>query len=41
MSRIVAAFVAAVCTLTLSTMAASPADAANRTVSKTGNGLCC
>ena len=41
MSRIVAAFVAAVCTLTLSTIAAGPADAANVRVSKTGNGLCC
>ena len=40
MSRFVAALVAAVCTLTLSTMA-SPADAAKPVSMKTGNGLCC
>ncbi len=41
MSRFVAAFVAAVCTLTLSTLA-SPADAAKPVVSmKTGNSGCC
>ncbi len=40
MSRFVAAFVAAVCTLTLSTMA-SPADAAKPMTLKTGNSGCC
>ncbi len=40
MSRFVAALVAAVCTLTLSTMA-SPADAAKPVSTKTGNGQCC
>ena len=39
MSRFVAAFVAAVCTLTLSTMA-SPADAAKPTAERVG-GWCC
>lgn len=40
MSRIVAALVAAVCTLTLSTIA-SPADAARPTSTRGTSGLCC
>jgi hypothetical protein len=40
MSRIIAALVAVVCTLTLSAVAA-PADAARPGVNRTGNGLCC